>query len=156
MEYDVHPARRSFTCVCNVDIACVREADASDQRRIYKFTLVKRLDRTAQARAGCVHAAIDMLEQETGGVVVAVIYKVMIDAEARISGAIAHKGVGSMIVGLVKYVTAVVIVVFGHGVHRPASHQAIVVSGKQPHILPSKICCLVNIAMSCCGVCSAY
>ena len=63
-----------------------------------------------------------MLEQETGGVIVAVIDKVMIDVKARISGVIAHKRVGSMIVGFVKYVAEVVIVVFGHGVHRPASH----------------------------------
>ena len=91
-----------------------------------------------------------MLEQVTSCVVVAIIYVLSIGAEALSSIASSDKCVGSMVVGFVEYVAGVdgvdiVPVIPGHGIHRPAPHQAVVVPGKQPNFLASKICRRIDI-----------
>jgi len=56
--------------------------------------------------------------------------------------------VGGMVVRFVEYVAGVDIVpvIPGHGIHRPAPHQAVVVPGKQPNFLSSKVCRRIDSA----------
>src|SRR4249920_1239057 len=89
-----------------------------------------------------------MLEQVASRVVVAIIYVLGIGPEALSSIASSDKRVGGMVVRFVEYVAGVDIVpvIPGHGIHRPAPHQAVVVPGKQPNFLSSKVCRRIDSA----------
>ena len=89
--------------------------------------------------------AIDMLEQATGRVIVAVVYPVLTETQARSPIVIGDNCVGGLVVVFIKYVTRadIVLVILGHGIHRPAPHEAVVVAGKQSYFLARKISCRI-------------
>src|SRR5262245_22650283 len=78
---------------------------------------------------GWIQAAIDMLEQKARRVVLAVVYVRSAESKTLYSIVVGDKTVRGMIVGLVEYIAVVniVLIVLGHGIHRPAPHRAVVV-----------------------------
>src|SRR6476469_3882011 len=87
-----------------------------------------------------------MFEQQTGCVVLAVVYPLGIETQtwSSING---DKRVWSVIVRFVEDVAGiyiarvdVVVVIPGNCIHRPASHETVVVPRKQPYFLTRKIC----------------
>src|SRR4029079_3616156 len=97
-----------------------------------------------------------MLEQKTGRVIVAVIYVRTTEIKTRYSIVAGDKCVRSMILSLVEYVPNVdiVLVILSYGIHRAASHCAVVIAGKQPNFLGLKIFKIVYslVILDSCGV----
>jgi len=97
-----------------------------------------------------------MLEQKTGCIIVAVVYIRRMEIETRYSIISGDKCVRSMVLSLVEYVADVdiVLVILSYSIHRPASHCAVVIAGKQPNFLGLKIFKIVYslVIWDSCGV----